>query len=158
MARFLAVCGVKNSGKTTLIEKLLPLLNGRGVKTAVIKHDGHSFTPDVPGTDSFRFFAAGACGSAIFDGEKYSLSHRCAVTETELAVMLPEAELILLEGFKDSPHPKIEVVRREVSKSPVCSDKTVLAYVSDMRLDTDLPIFSPEDAEDVADFICGQEK
>ena len=77
----LAVSGVKNSGKTRLIEALLPLLAARGVKTAVVKHDGHRFTPDTPGTDSFRFFAAGAVGSAVFDGEKFSLTRRAAVDE-----------------------------------------------------------------------------
>ena len=60
MAAVIAVSGVKNSGKTTLIEKLLPALNARGVKTAVLKHDGHSFAADREGTDTCRFLAAGA--------------------------------------------------------------------------------------------------
>ena len=56
----LAVSGVHNSGKTTLLEKLIPLLRARGLKVGVIKHDGHDFTPDVPGTDSYRLREAGA--------------------------------------------------------------------------------------------------
>lgn len=56
----LAVSGVHNSGKTTLLEKLLPVLRSRGLKVGVIKHDGHDFTPDVPGTDSYRLREAGA--------------------------------------------------------------------------------------------------
>ena len=56
----LAVSGAHNSGKTTLLEKLIPLLRARGLKVGVIKHDGHDFTPDVPGTDSFRLREAGA--------------------------------------------------------------------------------------------------
>lgn len=149
-----AVSGVKNSGKTTLIEKLLPLLAERGVKTAVIKHDGHSFTPDMPGTDSFRFFAAGACGIAVFDGEKFSVTHRAKTTERELAALFPEADLILLEGFKDSKYPKIELVRKGNSPKPVCTGETCLAYVSDLRLGTDKPVFAQNDAAVVADFLC----
>ena len=60
----LAVSGVHNSGKTTLLEKLLPVLRSRGLKVGVIKHDGHDFTPDVPGTDSYRLREAGAEGVA----------------------------------------------------------------------------------------------
>jgi len=153
-SRLFAVSGVKNSGKTTLIEKLLPLLAERGVKTAVIKHDGHSFTPDTPGTDSFRFFAAGACGTAIFDGEKFSVTHRAKTTERELAALFPDADLILLEGFKESKYPKIELIRKENSSKPICTDETCLAYVSDQKLETDKPVFAQDDAAAVADFLC----
>jgi len=149
----LAVSGVKNSGKTTLIESLLPLLSGHDICTAVIKHDGHSFTPDTPGTDSYRFFAAGACGSAIYDGEKFSLSRRASVSERELAELFPDADLILLEGFKDSEYPKLELVRSGVSDLPVCDTETCIALVSDLGLKTKLPLFSPDAVEDIANFI-----
>ena len=66
----LAVSGAHNSGKTTLLEKLIPLLRARGLKVGVIKHDGHDFTPDVPGTDSFRLREAGAEGVAVFSGSR----------------------------------------------------------------------------------------
>ena len=64
-----AISGEKNSGKTTLIEAVLPILTERGYRVAVIKHDGHSFEPDVSGTDTRRFFDAGAIGTAVFDSE-----------------------------------------------------------------------------------------
>jgi molybdopterin-guanine dinucleotide biosynthesis protein B len=64
-----AVSGIKNSGKTSLIEKLLPALTRRGLRVATVKHDGHRFEPDRPGTDSFRHLTAGAVGTAVFDGE-----------------------------------------------------------------------------------------
>ncbi len=95
-----AVCGAKNVGKTTLIEGLLGAPSRRGVRVAVIKHDGHRFEPDREGTDSFRALSAGAMGAAVFDGEKFQLVKRAAVTERELAALFPEAELILLEGGK----------------------------------------------------------
>ena len=150
----LAVSGVKNSGKTRLIEALLPLLATRGVQTAVVKHDGHRFTPDAPGTDSFRFFAAGAVGSAVFDGEKFSLTRRVQVNENALIAQFPEADLVLLEGFKDSAWPKLELVRAAVGTATVCDARTVAAYVSDLPLQTDRPVFGPDDFNEIADFIA----
>ena len=76
-----AVSGVKNTGKTRLIEGLLPELTARGLCPAVIKHDGHRFEPDRPGTDSFRYLSAGAVGAAVFDGEKYQLVRKTTVDE-----------------------------------------------------------------------------
>ena len=60
------ICGVKNSGKTTLITRLVRLLSEKGIRTAVIKHDGHDFECDIPGTDSYRIREAGAYGTAVF--------------------------------------------------------------------------------------------
>ena len=80
----IAVSGVKNSGKTTLIEAMLPLLAEAGLRVAVIKHDGHCFDPDPPGTDTGRFMAAGAAGTAIFDGEKFKVVKKQPVMEDVL--------------------------------------------------------------------------
>lgn len=102
-----AVSGEKNSGKTTLIEAVLPILTARGYSIAVVKHDGHSFAPDVPGTDTRRFFDAGAMGTAVFDGEKFMLVKRQPVDETQLFEAFPEADLILIEGLKGSSYPKL---------------------------------------------------
>ena len=149
----LAVSGVKNSGKTTLIERLIPLLADKGIRTAVIKHDGHGFTPDTPETDSFRFFSAGACGTAVFDGEKFSLTRRISISENELIALFPDADLILLEGFKNSEYKKLELVRAGVSFEPVCDASTCIALVSDLELVTKLPLFHPDAVEDIAAFI-----
>lgn len=146
----LAVSGVKNSGKTALIEALLPRLTALGLQTAVIKHDGHSFTPDTPGTDTFRFFQAGACGTAIFDSEKYSLARAVTMTEEKLIAMFPEADLVLLEGFKNSVYPKIELL----SETPVCDPETCLAYVSSDSVATDKPVFRPDELEAIAAFVA----
>ena len=107
----LAVSGVKNSGKTTLIAGLLPRLRAFGWKVATIKHDGHDFEPDVPGTDTYRHRQAGAYGTAIFSGTRLMVIKEAAVTERELFAAFPEADLILLEGLKHSPYPMIEIVR-----------------------------------------------
>ena len=150
----LVVSGVKKSGKTSLIESLLPLLADRGIRTAVIKRDAHSFTPDTPGTDSFRYFQAGACGSAVYDKEKFSVSRRAPVTERELIEFFPDADLIILEGFKYSSYPKLELIRSGVSSEPISNPETCIALVSDLELDTNLPVFHLDAVEDIAAFIA----
>ena len=130
-----AVSGVKNSGKTTLIEAMLPLLAEAGLTVAVVKHDGHSFDADPPGTDTGRFMAAGAAGTAIFDGEKFKIVKKQPVTEDFLIIQFPETDLILLEGFKYSAWPKLEVVRAGNSAVPVSNPSTLLALVTDLPLE-----------------------
>ena len=130
----IAVSGVKNSGKTTLIEGVLPHLSAAGLRVAVVKHDGHSFQPEPPDTDTGRLLAAGAWGAAIFDGEKYKVVRREVVDEAALIAQFPEADLVLLEGFKGSGWPKLEVVRGAVSSAPVCDPATLLALVTDLPL------------------------
>lgn len=107
--RILAVSGVKNSGKTTLIERLIPLLTAAGLSVAVVKHDGHSFEPDVPGTDTRRFLDAGAYGTAVYDGGKFMLTKRESVNAFALADCFPEAELVLIEGLKNEDVPKLRI-------------------------------------------------
>ena len=132
------VSGVKNSGKTALIEAMLPHLTAAGLRVAVIKHDGHRFLPEPPDTDTGRFLAAGAWGTAIFDGEKYKVVRREVVDEAALIAQFPEADLILLEGFKYSAWPKLEVVRGEISQAPVSDPATLLALVTDLPAEFDV--------------------
>ena len=108
-----AISGEKNSGKTTLIEAVLPILAERGYRVAVIKHDGHSFEPDVSGTDTRRFFDAGAIGTAVFDSEKFMLVKRQSVNVRQLFEAFPDADLILIEGLKDSGYAKLRLTAGE---------------------------------------------
>ena len=101
------ISGEKNSGKTTLIEQVVAILAARGWRVAVIKHDGHSFAPDVAGTDTRRFFDAGAAGTAVYDGEKYMLVKRESLDEQQLFKAFADADLILIEGLKGSSYPKL---------------------------------------------------
>ena len=128
----LAVSGVHNSGKTTLLEKLLPVLRSRGLKVGVIKHDGHQFTPDVPGTDSYRLREAGAQGVAVFSVTRYLLTEEFRLTEQDLLALFERHgyDLVLLEGFKSSGWSKIEVVRSAISDTPVSFQP--LAVVGDI--------------------------
>jgi len=107
--KIVTICGPKNCGKTTLIEALIPKLNALGCMVAVIKHHGHRFEPDMPGTDTWRFFRAGALGAVISDDHCFMLSKRLETTAADLASLFPEADLLLLEGYHDSTYPKIEI-------------------------------------------------
>lgn len=129
-----AISGVKNSGKTTFIEGMLPHLIAAGLEVAVVKHDGHSFVPDDPTTDTGRHFAAGACGTAIFDGEKCKIVRRGVFDEMDFISLFPQADLILLEGFKGSHWPKLELVRGGNSAQSVCQAETLLALVTDLDI------------------------
>lgn len=138
----LSVSGRKNTGKTWLLERLVKQLAMSGIRTAVIKHDGHEFEADVPGTDSYRMKKAGALGTVVYSGSRFSLVKDQAGLEAEdFFEHFPEADVILLEGQKYSRYPKIEVLRQAVSRLPVCSPETVLAYVAD---------FAPDEAPDKA--------
>ncbi len=102
-----AVCGYKNTGKTTVVTGVVKLLTARGYKVAVIKHDGHDFEGDVPGTDSFRHMEAGAYATAVFSPNRYLVHKKCkGTTAEELIVMFPEADIILIEGLKNCKYPK----------------------------------------------------
>ncbi len=129
-----AVCGVKNSGKTTLVEKLVSALVDGGHAVATIKHDAHAFEPDVPGRDSYRHRAAGAYGSAVFDRDKFMVIKNGSQTIEGLIEMFPEADIIVLEGAKQTDWPKFEIVRAGNSAAPTCDPATLLALVTDLPL------------------------
>ncbi|MDR2355863.1 MAG: molybdopterin-guanine dinucleotide biosynthesis protein B [Clostridiales Family XIII bacterium] len=152
----LAVCGFKNAGKTTLIERVLPLLADRGLKVAVIKRDGHRFEADVRDTDTRRFLQAGAHGTAVFDGEKYMLVKREAVSEDRFLAAFSDADLILLEGFKASSWPKIEVLRGD--SAPVCDPASLIAFAlpegTGAPEGANVPAISRDDCAAFAELIC----
>ncbi len=129
-----AVSGLKNSGKTTLLSHLIPLLRARGLRVAALKHDGHDFSPDVPGTDSYRLSRAGAQAVGVFSAHRFFLSAEEKVTVEDLIDMCGPVDLVLLEGGKASPYPKIELVRAAVSQAPVCDINTLLALCTDTSL------------------------
>jgi len=160
MPPMIAVCGIKNSGKTTLITKLLRYLAGKGKKAAVIKHDGHDFSCDLPGTDTSRFTQAGAYGTACFSENRVfvhklrsSVQRQEAEEDEELeklAGLFPEADLIIIEGLKGSSLKKIEIVRKGISKEPVSNPEGRLFIVTDIdEPDFAGPYLHPDDIEGI---------
>ena len=155
----ISVSGLKNSGKTALIEALIPLLASRGIRTAVVKHHGHGFAgeiPDKPGTDTYRFLLNGAHGIAIYDDEMAAIVIRKSMTSEELIEPFSDADLVIIEGAKAEPYPRIVMLR---TGQPITSDvSTLLCAVTDPDYDESalpagLPRFDFGDFEAVAAFL-----
>lgn len=157
MPAVVAISGVKNSGKTTFLEHLIPILRERGLRVGVIKHDGHAFVPDVPDTDSFRLRESGAEAVAVVSSGRWMLvKEEPLVNIQRLLGQLENLDIVLLEGFKDSGWPKIELVRKAVSQSCVCSPDTLLAVATDMEdLPSVVPLIPLEGYTQAAECICG---
>lgn len=153
--KLLAISGVKNSGKTTLITQLIPKLVEKKLKIATIKHDGHGFTADIEDTDSFRHKTAGAYATAVFSNSKYMLVKDVPdCSEGIIIQSFPEADLIFLEGFKNSDYPKIEIVRSDNSSASVCDPQTLVALVSDLPFAAaNVPVFGLNEIDEIAAFI-----
>lgn len=150
-----AVSGVKNSGKTTFLEKLVPELVKRGYRVAVIKHDGHDFCGDENGTDTFRLKRAGAYGTCIYSSEKWMVVKEQTGMDAEmLAALFPEADIILVEGLKTSPYPKFEIVRKANSEKSVCARETLLGLITDTDQIIDkVPSLQLDETEKCADIL-----
>lgn len=159
---YLAVSGFKNSGKTTLIERLIPSLAERGLKIATVKHDGHSFEPDSPGTDSHRFWNAGASTSIVYDKDKYSIVKREPLQEDTIATLVGDADLVLLEGFKWSSYPKLILLTGsyEENQELLSSASNRIAYItsdqSSSHQQLEAPVYDRDDIEALADYILQQ--
>jgi molybdopterin-guanine dinucleotide biosynthesis protein B len=151
--------GWSGSGKTTLIELLIPRLAGRGLRVSLIKHAHHSFDVDQPGKDSYRHRHAGCAEVLISSSTRWALMHELRgapePTLDELVARVSPCDLLLVEGFKRSPIPKLEVFRRENGKPRLhLDDPHIVAIATDQRFDTALPQFGLDDAAGVAEFIA----
>jgi molybdopterin-guanine dinucleotide biosynthesis adapter protein len=156
------VTGWKNSGKTTLMERLIAEFTRRGLRVASVKHAHHAFDIDKPGSDSFRHRHAGAREVMIVSGRRWALMHEMAdEAEPPLAealARLSPCDLILVEGYKLERHPKIEARRRAMLKqAPLApGDPSIVAIAADHATDGDgRPVFALDDVEAIADFIAG---
>lgn len=158
--RVFGISGWKNSGKTSLTERLVGEIVRRGFRVSTVKHAHHEFDIDKPGTDSFRHRQAGAAEVAIVSGARYAIMHELRgepepVLNDILARLAP-CDLVLVEGYKSEDIPKIEVRRREAkSLEPLApEDAHIVAIAADHPVeDTALPVFNLDDTQDIADFI-----
>lgn len=159
------VTGWKNSGKTTLTERLVAELARRGRKVATVKHAHHSFDVDREGTDSFRHRAAGANEVAIVASSRWALMHELrSEDEPSLAAILARlspADIVIVEGFKREGHAKIECCRAEAKDHAALAGNVpgIVAIAADHDVaETDLPVFALDDVPAIADFVerhCG---
>lgn len=153
------LAGWSGNGKTTLMERLLPALIGRGYTVSTIKHTHHDVDLDKPGKDSHRHRDAGAVEVVIAAGPRWALLHENrGAPEPEIEELIPRlspVDLLLVEGFKRHAHPKLEIHRPSLGKPlRFVDDPTVVAVASDGPLpDMPLPVLDLNDAEAVAGFI-----
>ena len=156
MAPIVSIVGKSHSGKTTLLEGLIPELRRRGYRVAVVKHHhGGDFEIDKPGKDSWRHARAGADAVMIVSAVKLALIQRVKETPSlsEIASRLPDADIILTEGFKQGVAPKIEVSRRERSTELISELDQLVAVAADHPVDVDVPVFALEDYGGLADLL-----
>jgi molybdopterin-guanine dinucleotide biosynthesis adapter protein len=155
------IVGWKNSGKTTLMAKIIENFVGRSLQVAAVKHAHHTFDVDQEGRDSHRYRAAGASTVAVSSAKRFAimteLRNRPEPTLDELVRHIEIADIILVEGFKAANHPKLEVRRREASRPPLApNDPTILAVAADFKLEeATLPCFALDDIDAIAAFILG---
>jgi len=162
-ARVLGLAGWSGSGKTTLLTRLLPLLAGRGLKIATLKHAHHSFDVDQPGKDSHEHRKAGASEVIVSSARRWVQMHELGEEEAEatLAQLLRRVspcDLILVEGFKSERHPKMEVFRGAVGKPPLHpQDRRILAIASDQPFpNAGIPVVDINDTDAVADVVLAR--
>jgi molybdopterin-guanine dinucleotide biosynthesis protein B len=152
-----SIVGKSDSGKTTLIEKLLPELTRRGYRIATVKHDIHGFEVDREGKDSWRHKQAGAHTVVISSPKKVALIRD---VETDLTLeeirekLIQDVDLILSEGYKKDVQPKIEIFRKEKHKQLLCTkEDNLVAIVSNKKFKVGVSCFFLDDIKGVADFI-----
>ncbi|ADY57343.1 molybdopterin-guanine dinucleotide biosynthesis protein B [Syntrophobotulus glycolicus DSM 8271] len=153
------VCIVsKNSGtgKTVFLEKLIAQFCGRGYRVGTVKSDTHGFEMDIPGKDTWRFTKAGAKAVGIIGPDKYALIQQTDSKKDldQLTEMIEDVDIILVEGYKKSAKPKVEIVRKAKGTEIVSAEKDLLAVVTDVReLSVSVPVFALEDCVQVADML-----
>ena len=161
--RILGITGWKNSGKTTLTERLVAALVAQGYRIATIKHAHHAFDIDHEGRDSFRHRKAGASQVAVVSSRRWALIHELENEAEpplgEVLARLSPCDLVIIEGYKREGHDKIEVRRSGAREStPIAdSDPSIIALVTDMEDgQTALPRFDLDDVEAVTRFVMNR--
>ena len=157
--KIFGVVGWKNSGKTTLVERLIGVFLKKGLKVSTIKHSHHKFQIDKKGKDSFRHRKAGASETILasdYEWVKFSSNLPSVPGEIEFFLNeLGDVDLVLVEGYKNGSHKKIEVFDEESGKPPIfLEDETICAVASaGQNLNTTLPVFDRNEIEVISDFI-----
>lgn len=149
----IAFAAYSGAGKTTLIEKLIRELKHRGLRLAVLKHDGHSFEIDHEGKDSQRFTKAGADITVISSAEQTAFVQQGNFSLKEVLDMIHDVDLILVEGYKKEPLPQIGMARMAAGQGFTADLSRFEAIVTDYAVETTIPCFGFEDIKEIADFI-----
>jgi molybdopterin-guanine dinucleotide biosynthesis protein B len=155
MIPLVSVVGKSDAGKTTLLEKLIPELKRRGYRVATVKHDAHSFEIDQPGKDTWRHRQAGADVVVISSKDKIATIRGVdeEMSLHQIADTITGVDIILTEGYKHGPAPKIEVSRREKSSELLCHADELVAIATDQHFDLPVPQFGLDDAVGLVDTL-----
>jgi molybdopterin-guanine dinucleotide biosynthesis protein B len=150
--------GWSGSGKTTLIEKLIPRFVGSGLRVSLIKHAHHNFDVDTPGKDSHRHRHAGASEILVTSSRRWVLMHELRGAQEpsfdEQIKRISPCDLLLVEGFKFAPIPKLEVWRKEPGEALLHpNDPHIVALATDAKVESRLPILNLNDDTGIAAFI-----
>lgn len=155
--RVYGVIGWKNSGKTSLMERLVAEITGRGLSVSTVKHVHHTVDLDQPGKDTFRHRQAGAREVVLASADRLAILVEHRGPEPELPAVLARmapVDLILVEGYKRDAHPKVEVWRAETGHPLIQpGDSLVRAVATDAALTLPVPVLDLNDTTAVADFI-----
>jgi molybdopterin-guanine dinucleotide biosynthesis protein B len=157
MIPIVSIVGKSSSGKTTLIEKLIAELTQRGWRVATIKHNRHGFEIDHEGKDSWRHKKAGAVTAVLVSPRQVAVMENVE-KDYDLAEIreryIRNADVILAEGYKGNPHPKIEVFRTDLRKELLCGpEDNLIALAGDQPVSAGVPYFDRNDATGIADLI-----
>jgi molybdopterin-guanine dinucleotide biosynthesis protein MobB len=157
--RIIGLAGWSGSGKTTLITKLIPCLLAQGLRVSTLKHAHHGFDLDKPGKDSFVHRVAGATEVIISSAKRWAILHELREEPewnmADLVAKMSPVDLVLVEGFKRDPFPKLEIHRAENSKPLLYPDDShIVAVACDTKLpDVKIPMVDLNDIEKVADLL-----
>lgn len=151
-----SVVGRSKSGKTTLLEKLVGELKQRGYRVATVKHHSHpGFEIDRPGKDTWRHAQAGSDHVVIAAPDKIASIRRLehALTLDEIAAGIRDVDIILTDGYSREGRNRVEVIRVELSRKPICRPEELFAIAANIPLDISIPQFDLDDAAGLVDFI-----
>ncbi|MBD3766278.1 MAG: molybdopterin-guanine dinucleotide biosynthesis protein B [Rhodobacterales bacterium] len=159
--RVYGITGWKNTGKTTLTERLVAQMVGRGLTVSTVKHAHHETEVDHPGRDSFRHRQAGAGQVIVSSPVRWALMTELRDAAepllADLLARLDPCDLVLVEGYKQAPHPKVEAYRAATGRGLLApANPTIRAIATDTPLDHALPQFDLNDVAGIADFILAE--
>jgi molybdopterin-guanine dinucleotide biosynthesis protein B len=155
--RVLGIVGWSGSGKTTLLTRLIPLLRAAGLTVSTVKHTHHGFDMDRPGKDTYRHRQAGAHEVLVAAGTRWALLHEVVGPEPSLPDLLGRmqpVDVVLVEGYKTHPFPKLEVYRPALGKPPIWPGQPdIVAVASDAPVSTDRRLLPLSDPAVIAEWI-----
>ena len=152
----LSIIGKPDSGKTTLILKLLPELRKKRYRVAVAKHCPHGFNLDIEGKDSWRFTQQGAEGTFLSCANQIALirpKKSKSSIKQRLLDYFSDFDLILMEGYNHEPGMKMIQIIRSSIEDKLSTLEEIVAYISDLSLDTDKPVYKPDDLSGIVSLI-----